>query len=71
MMFGKEKNLGNADEGVHDGLLLDDVVGSLVIVGVLQLVGFFAEQGFPQCGFHLDIRSSKIWANVRPRGVEN
>ena len=66
----KGNNLGDRDEGVHDGLLLNDVVGSLVIVGVLKLVRFFAKQGLPQGGFHLDT-IIKMWANARPRGVED
>ena len=44
--FGKGKNLGDRDEGVNDGLLFNDVVGSLVIVGMLQLVRFFAKVAF-------------------------
>ena len=54
MVVWKGENLGDRNEGVDDGLLLNDVVGSLIVVGVLQLVCFFAEQGFPQSCFHLD-----------------
>ena len=68
----KGNNLGDRDEGVHDGLLLNDVVGSLVIVGVLQLVSFFAKQGLPQGGFHLDtiIKNVGQRQTKRSRGLE-
>lgn len=37
----------NGDVRVDEGLLLDDVVGLIVVVGLLQLVCFLAKQGSP------------------------
>jgi len=44
--------LGDRDECVHDGFFLNNVIGSLVVIGVLQLVCFLAKQSLPKSGFH-------------------
>ena len=44
--------LGHGDEGIDERILLYDVISSLVVIGVLQLLRLFSKQSLPQCGFH-------------------
>ena len=65
-------NLGDRDECVHDGFFLNNVIGSLVVIGVLQLVCFLAKQSLPKSGFHLCVYEVKAklisWQRIVPVG---
>ena len=57
--------LGHGNESVDERLLLDDVEGLLVVVGALQLVGLFAEQGLCRVGeFILSCYCSAILCSI-------
>ena len=57
--------LGHGNEPVDERLLLDDVEGLLVVVGALQLVGLFAEQGLCRVGeFILSCYCSAILCSI-------
>ena len=65
-------NLGDRDECVHDGFFLNNVIGSLVVIGVLQLVCFLAKQSLPESGFHLCLYRFEVkfnsWQRIVPVG---
>ena len=52
--------LRDGDKCVDQGLLLDDVVGPLVVIGVLQLVSLLPEQSLPQRGLHHQQRVQEL-----------
>lgn len=54
--------LRNRDVHVDEWLFLDDVVGLVIVVSLLQLIGLLAKQGFP----HRDLWSE----NKRMRRME-